>query len=248
MGWSELLLIGIVALIVVGPKDLPVMFQSLGRMTAKVKRMARDFQRAMEDAADSTGVKDVAKDLNSSMSPRSMGIDKLRDAADRFDKWDPTKAEDRKKKGPETEKLSEEREEAKRKITEATSKAATERKAKEAAAAAEAAELSDEPEVDETLPESGEDPVNDAAAAADEAPKPAPKKPAARKPAAKKPAEKTAAAAKKTAAKTPSTAKKPSAKANTAEKAPAKTRKAPARKTATKSKTKPAASGDAGVS
>ncbi|MEM9438345.1 MAG: twin-arginine translocase TatA/TatE family subunit, partial [Pseudomonadota bacterium] len=30
MGWSELILIGVVALIVVGPKDLPVMFQALG--------------------------------------------------------------------------------------------------------------------------------------------------------------------------------------------------------------------------
>ena len=37
IGWTELLLIGIVALIVVGPKDLPVMFHTLGRFTAKAR-------------------------------------------------------------------------------------------------------------------------------------------------------------------------------------------------------------------
>ena len=40
-GWSELLVIGIVALIVVGPKDLPGMFRQLGKFTAKLRRMAR---------------------------------------------------------------------------------------------------------------------------------------------------------------------------------------------------------------
>ena len=55
MGWMELMLVGVVALIVVGPKDLPVMFQSLGKMTAKIKRMAREFQGAMNEAANATG-------------------------------------------------------------------------------------------------------------------------------------------------------------------------------------------------
>ena len=41
IGWSELLVIGVVALIVVGPKDLQGMFRALGKYTAKIKRMAR---------------------------------------------------------------------------------------------------------------------------------------------------------------------------------------------------------------
>jgi sec-independent protein translocase protein TatB len=91
IGWTELLVIGVVALIVIGPKDLPEMFRTLGRFTAKVRSMARDFQRAMEAAADDTGVKDVAKDLNSIASPRSLGLDAVKDAATKFEKWDPLK-------------------------------------------------------------------------------------------------------------------------------------------------------------
>jgi sec-independent protein translocase protein TatB len=92
IGWSELLLIGIVALIVVGPKDLPGMFRALGKFTAKARRMARDFQRAMEEAADDSGVREAAKDLQGLTNPKKMGLDKLKDAADKFDKWDPGKS------------------------------------------------------------------------------------------------------------------------------------------------------------
>ena len=55
LGWSELLVIGIVALIVVGPKDLPVLFRNLGRFMGKARGMAREFSRAMNDAADESG-------------------------------------------------------------------------------------------------------------------------------------------------------------------------------------------------
>ena len=51
IGWTELVLIGVVALIVIGPKDLPEMFRQLGRFTAKLKSMSREFTRAMEQAA-----------------------------------------------------------------------------------------------------------------------------------------------------------------------------------------------------
>ncbi|MDP3378943.1 MAG: Sec-independent protein translocase protein TatB, partial [Brevundimonas sp.] len=88
---SELLVIGIVALIVIGPKDLPEMFRQLGRFTAKMRAMARDFSRAMEQAANETGMADVAKDLKSATDPKAMGLNAMKDAVDKFEKWDPIK-------------------------------------------------------------------------------------------------------------------------------------------------------------
>ncbi len=89
--WPELIIIGIVALIFIGPEDLPDMFRQLGRFTAKLRQMSREFSRAMDQAAKDTGVSDVARDLKTSTSMKSMGLDKVREAADKFEKWDPIK-------------------------------------------------------------------------------------------------------------------------------------------------------------
>ena len=65
IGWSELLLIGVVALIVVGPKELPGLFRTVGRYMGKARGMAREFQRSMEQAADDSGLNEAAKGLKS---------------------------------------------------------------------------------------------------------------------------------------------------------------------------------------
>ncbi|MCU0827598.1 MAG: Sec-independent protein translocase protein TatB [Tabrizicola sp.] len=91
LSWSELLVIGIVALIIIGPKDLPGMFRELGRFTAKLRSMGREFSRAMEAAAKESGVQDVADDLRKVANPKAMGLDAVKSAADKFEKWDPLK-------------------------------------------------------------------------------------------------------------------------------------------------------------
>lgn len=106
IGWSELMVIGVVALIVIGPKDLPEMFRTLGRFTAKARSMAREFQRAMESAADETGLKDVAKDVKTATSAKSMGLDAVKDAASKFEAWDPMKSRPTLPKGPATQALA----------------------------------------------------------------------------------------------------------------------------------------------
>ncbi|WP_295042033.1 Sec-independent protein translocase protein TatB [uncultured Paracoccus sp.] len=89
VGWSELLLIGVVALIVIGPEDLPKLFHTLGRITAKARSMAREFTSAMEDAAKGSGISEVSKDLKDLTSKKSLGLDALDRAATRFEQWDP---------------------------------------------------------------------------------------------------------------------------------------------------------------
>lgn len=91
LSWSELLVVAVVALIVIGPKDLPGMFRELGRVTAKLRAMGREFSRAMEQAAQESGVKDVADDLKKVTNPKAMGLDAVKSATDRFEKWDPMK-------------------------------------------------------------------------------------------------------------------------------------------------------------
>lgn len=89
VGWSELLLIGVIALIVIGPEDLPKLFHTLGRITARARSMAREFTSAMEDAAKGSGINDVTKDLKTLTSNKSLGLDALDRAATKFEQWDP---------------------------------------------------------------------------------------------------------------------------------------------------------------
>ncbi len=69
VGWTELLVIGALALIVVGPRDLPQLLNQVGRWVGQIKRMAREFQRSLEDAArdsdlgDLKELRDLRKDL-----------------------------------------------------------------------------------------------------------------------------------------------------------------------------------------
>lgn len=70
IGWSELLVIGIVALIVVGPRDLPSMFRTVGQYVAKARGMAREFQRSMEDAARQSELQDLHR---AAQSVRDLG-------------------------------------------------------------------------------------------------------------------------------------------------------------------------------
>lgn len=63
IGWGEMLLIAIVALVVVGPKDLPVMFRTFGQFMGRARSMAREFQRSLEQAANESGINEATKEL-----------------------------------------------------------------------------------------------------------------------------------------------------------------------------------------
>ncbi len=60
-GWGEILLIGIVALIAIGPKELPTVLRSVGQMLAKVRRMANEFQGQFQEAIREADIADLKK-------------------------------------------------------------------------------------------------------------------------------------------------------------------------------------------
>lgn len=69
VGWSELVVIGVVALVVIGPRDLPGALRTLGRMVGQVKRMASDFQGQFNEAlreAELDGLRREVDDLRRS--------------------------------------------------------------------------------------------------------------------------------------------------------------------------------------
>ncbi|MER9574495.1 Sec-independent protein translocase protein TatB [Mesorhizobium sp. M0400] len=65
VGWTEMLVIAIVMIVVVGPKDLPNMLRTFGRTTAKLRAMASDFQRQFNDALKEAELDDVKKSVDS---------------------------------------------------------------------------------------------------------------------------------------------------------------------------------------
>jgi sec-independent protein translocase protein TatB len=63
IGWTELLLIAVVAIVVIGPKDLPRVMRMVGQWTAKMKRMARDFQGQFNEALREAELDSVKRDI-----------------------------------------------------------------------------------------------------------------------------------------------------------------------------------------
>lgn len=62
-GLSEFLMIAIVALIVVGPKDLPLMMRKLGKWVGQAKRMANEFRGAFDDIARQAELDELRKEI-----------------------------------------------------------------------------------------------------------------------------------------------------------------------------------------
>jgi len=212
LGWSELLIIGVVALIVVGPKDLPILFRKVGQFVGKAKGMAREFSSAMNDAADDTGVREISSGLNKSLkaatNPLGTAMDGVKSATKSLTDINPDS---------ETGKLAAERAENAKKMQAVRERTIAERKEREAAeavaapdATVEKADAPSKPAVKKAPAKKA--PSKQAASKGAAEAKPAvAKKPAAKKPVAPKPAAPKAAAPKKPAVKK-TAAKKPAAK------------------------------------
>lgn len=63
IAWSELMLIGAVALVVIGPKDLPKAMRTAGQAIGKIRRMAGEFQSQFNDAMREAELDDLKKQV-----------------------------------------------------------------------------------------------------------------------------------------------------------------------------------------
>jgi len=63
IGWSELLIIAVVTIIVIGPKELPRVLRNLGRAVGAVRRTANDFRHQVEEALRESELEDLRKEF-----------------------------------------------------------------------------------------------------------------------------------------------------------------------------------------
>jgi len=75
VGWTEMLVIGVMALIVIGPKELPALMQKLGRFAGTVRRMGADFQRELNKT---TGLDEVKNLRTAITAPLKQTTDAIR--------------------------------------------------------------------------------------------------------------------------------------------------------------------------
>ncbi|PKQ04880.1 MAG: twin-arginine translocase subunit TatB, partial [Alphaproteobacteria bacterium HGW-Alphaproteobacteria-11] len=83
IGWSELLIIAAVAIIFVGPKDLPRMMRTIGRYVTKVRSMAREFQSSFEDLARETELDELRKEVTGIRDAATAPLKKLQQEIDK---------------------------------------------------------------------------------------------------------------------------------------------------------------------
>ena len=63
IGAPELMVLAVLALIVVGPKDLPMMFRRIGRFVGQARQMARDFQRSFDDMGREAEMSELRREI-----------------------------------------------------------------------------------------------------------------------------------------------------------------------------------------
>jgi len=78
IGWSELVVIAVVALIAIGPKELPGVLRTVGQYMGKIRRMASEFQGQFQEAMREAEMADLKKQ-----------VDEMTDTAKGFTDFDP---------------------------------------------------------------------------------------------------------------------------------------------------------------
>ena len=62
-GWGEIFLIGIIVVVVIGPKDLPKFIKQIGLLAKNIRKISSDFKSSINEIAEETEIKDLAKSV-----------------------------------------------------------------------------------------------------------------------------------------------------------------------------------------
>ena len=62
-GWGEILLILVVVIIVVGPKDIPKFLRQIGNLSKSIKKISREFKSSLNQIVEETELKDVKNSI-----------------------------------------------------------------------------------------------------------------------------------------------------------------------------------------
>ncbi len=92
IAWGEFILIAVVALIVIGPKELPAVLRTIGQWTVKIRRMAAEFQGQFQEALREAEMADLRKE-----------VDNLNEQAKNFTSFDPVSFQGAMKEEPKPE-------------------------------------------------------------------------------------------------------------------------------------------------
>ena len=63
-GWGEIFLVFIIVVVVIGPKDLPKFIKQIGLLTKNIKKISSDFKSSINEIAEESEIKDLAKSVN----------------------------------------------------------------------------------------------------------------------------------------------------------------------------------------
>lgn len=68
IGWSEMLVIAVVAFIVIGPKDLPQVLRTVASLTAKARAAGRLFQQQLDEVMREAGAEDLKRQIDDALN------------------------------------------------------------------------------------------------------------------------------------------------------------------------------------
>ncbi len=93
IGWQELFIVAVLALIVVGPKDMPRMIRTVRSWIRRAREMARDFQSGLDDVVREADLEDLRNQVNSASDPTQAMADALDPTGDLASEMDMTSIE-----------------------------------------------------------------------------------------------------------------------------------------------------------